>query len=90
MGDMKPSNGLRTIHSPALDTPTVPIEPLLNISDVALICGKSKRTILRWVREGKLPSFKIGGSRFFNKQEIWDFLRARPSTTPPTTEGMPR
>jgi excisionase family DNA binding protein len=36
---------------------------LLTISEAAIFCRHGKRTIQRWLREGKLPYHRIAGGR---------------------------
>ncbi len=41
--------------------PTVPQKPLLNPNDVARIMNVKRKTVYRWLADGKIPGHKIGG-----------------------------
>ena len=43
--------------------------------DVAKILRIHFKTALKWGKEGKLPSFKIGNSRYFHPEEIMALRR---------------
>jgi excisionase family DNA binding protein len=46
--------------SAPIPTPSGALEPLLGLDDVAELCGVARRTVDRWVREGRLRGIKLG------------------------------
>lgn len=42
---------------------------LKSIKEVADFLGVSRKTVLRWIRSGKLRAFKLGGGRFWRIRE---------------------
>ena len=66
---------------------------LLTAREVGEVLGVSTETVLRWVRQGKLPAIRLpGGAIRFREQEVeaWLAERATPSrgalTTPDVEE----
>ena len=43
---------------------------LMTKNQVAVVFGKTSRTIMNWVKEGRLKGHKIGGSWFFKKADV--------------------
>ena len=53
------------VHVPVEGFPT-----LLKVKEVCQLLGVSKPTIYEWMREGKMPSLKIGARRLFDAADI--------------------
>lgn len=51
----------------------------LKIKDVADLLNVSETTIRRWLSEGKIPSYKIGGQHRFSRGEIQNWVVSRKS-----------
>lgn len=49
----------------------------LKIKDVAELLNVSETTIRRWLSEGKIPSYKIGGQYRFSRGEIQNWVVSR-------------
>lgn len=49
----------------------------LKIKDVADLLSVSETTIRRWLSEGKIPSYKIGGQHRFSRGEIQNWVVTR-------------
>lgn len=47
----------------------------LRLNDAAEYLNKSPITIRRWVKEKKIPSYKIGRENLFVKEELDDYIR---------------
>jgi PTS system nitrogen regulatory IIA component len=52
-------------------------ERLLTIDDVAEFLQVNPMTIYAWVRDGKIPAFKIGKVWRFKKEEIEKWLKGK-------------
>jgi excisionase family DNA binding protein len=52
-------------------------EPYINKAEVARRLGKEVRTIDNWMRQGKIPYFKIGRSVNFKWSDVDAFMRER-------------
>ena len=50
-------------------------ERLLTIDDIAEFLQVNPMTIYAWVRDGKIPAFKIGKVLRFKKSEIDEWLK---------------
>ena len=74
--------------APAKPVHDLGVEPLIGIRDVATFFGLSQATIRRWVREGKLPSIKIGRSPKFHKSDILRLVKTTMPTTQPTEDPI--
>jgi len=48
----------------------VEIVDVMTLSEVAEYLGKSRATIWRWQKEGKLPALQLGKRLFFQTQDI--------------------
>jgi excisionase family DNA binding protein len=58
---------------------TRPLSP----ADVAAELGVSKDTVLRWIRDGKLPAARLGYRTLrIRRQDLDAFLRSPPATAP--------
>jgi excisionase family DNA binding protein len=42
---------------------------LLTIKNICEIAGVTRGTVIAWIREGKLPAFKLGGGRLWRIRE---------------------
>ena len=45
------------------------MDKLLTVSEVAERLKVERRTVIRWVLEGRLRGFKLGGGRFWRVRE---------------------
>lgn len=54
--------------------------PILDAAQVAELLGMNVQMVRRYAREGRLPAYKLPGSRTFRfvRDEVIDFLRAHP------------
>jgi len=50
-------------------------ERLLTIDEVAEFLHMNPMTVYSWVRDGKIPAFKIGKVWRFRKTEIYEWLK---------------
>jgi excisionase family DNA binding protein len=50
-------------------------EPFLTLEEVAKMLRKSVKTIRRFISQGHLPSFKIGGIRHVLVSEVQKFIQ---------------
>lgn len=48
---------------------------LLTVLDVCALYGKSRRTIYRWMEQGKLKGKKLGGQWVFTREAVADMLK---------------
>lgn len=54
------------------------LEPLLSVDDVAELCGVPRRTVERWLYEGRAPvSVKCGRYRRFRRSAVETWLDSR-------------
>lgn len=55
--------------------------PILDAAQVAELLGMNVQMVRRYAREGRLPAYKLPGSRTFKflRDEVIDFLRAHPA-----------
>lgn len=51
--------------------------PLLDLSTTAEYLNTSKVTLKRWVRNGAIPAYKLGGTYRFKKEEVDEFVERR-------------
>jgi excisionase family DNA binding protein len=49
----------------------------MKIDEAARYLGVSRRTVYRWVWDGKLPASKVGGLYFIDPQDLEDLLKKR-------------
>lgn len=49
---------------------------LIDVHRLARLCSFSARTAAKFVKEGKIPSVKIGGRRLFRVEAIRQWLKA--------------
>ncbi len=50
---------------------------MLTINEAAKLLGMPKATVMRWVRQGKLPTREIGGQTLFSQEELVRWARKR-------------
>lgn len=66
----------------------------LNLEDVAELLNISETTLERWIKEGNIPCYQIGGEAKFNRREIEDWVMNRQglegASFPDGTEGTLR
>lgn len=55
-------------------------ENFLTLKEVARILRVSVVTMNRFMREEKIPSYKVGGRRLFDKSEVIQWVRDHRST----------
>jgi len=46
--------------------------------EVAIKLGVHHDTVLRWIRSGQLPSFKLGGARFIRRDTLDEVMAPAP------------
>jgi excisionase family DNA binding protein len=51
-------------------------ERLMRVDEVANLVGVTSHTIGVWIREGRIPSKRLGGARRFVRSEIDEWIRA--------------
>jgi len=49
----------------------------LNVKDAALLLNVSEKSIYRWIKDGKLPAYKINESYRFNRAELLEWATAQ-------------
>lgn len=59
---------------------------MLSVREAAEVLGVSQKTVYRWIKEGRVPSHRLGGQHFLERSEvnnlvIRDGLGPLPSTT---------
>ncbi len=59
---------------------------MLSVREAAEVLGVSQKTVYRWIKEGRVPSHRLGGQHFLERSEvnnlvIRDGLAPLPSTT---------
>ncbi len=47
----------------------------LSVGELALAAGYAELTIRRYVSEGRIPSFKMGGRRYIRRADALNFLK---------------
>lgn len=52
----------------------------LTSSSAAELLGVTRPTLMKWAREGKIPSFKAGTHTRFKREDVLDFKRHRDQT----------
>ncbi len=51
-----------------------PLEPLLNIKDVAEVCGVSTKTVRRWIQSGQLVAIRLGRQWRIARKDLERFI----------------
>ena len=51
-------------------------EKWVNLKDVAVYLSMSEDTVLTWIKEGKLPFYRVGKRYKFKISEIDDWIRS--------------
>ena len=51
-------------------------EKLVNLKDVAVYLSMSEDTVRTWIKEGKLPFYRVGKRYKFKISEIDDWIRS--------------
>lgn len=49
---------------------------LVGLSELSEYIGVSRRTAERWVADGTIPSFRLGGKRFIDIRELREVIEA--------------
>src|SRR3990167_5993930 len=52
----------------------------LTLSDLVTLLQIKQETILSWVHDGTLPSYRLGGNLLFNREEIEKWLLSHQKT----------
>jgi excisionase family DNA binding protein len=52
----------------------LPDKDLLNVTEVATYLGLHRRTVQRYVQEGKLPAYKVGKRYMVRREDLIKFL----------------
>jgi len=47
----------------------------INVKELSNIIGLGVTTINKYVMSGKIPSYKVGGRRLFNKDEVIEWMK---------------
>lgn len=55
----------------------------LSVDEVAQILGMTKKGVYKWLNEGVIPGYKIGGSWIVLRDELRDTLAAGRNTPAP-------
>jgi len=63
---------------------TEDLPPILDAAQVAELLGMNVQMVRKYAREGRIPAYRLPGGRVFRffRDEIIDFLRAHPVTSP--------
>jgi excisionase family DNA binding protein len=67
----------RTAQQGGKENMTKTLENLITIKEAAERLNRHPATILNWVKAGKLPGYKIAGSRWYVDPETFDQLAKR-------------
>lgn len=59
-----------------IDTTSDHVEKWVNLDNVAEHLSLSKYTVRNWVKEGRLPTYRVGKMYKFKLSEIDDLVRA--------------
>ena len=59
---------------------------LLDVPTVAGLLGMTNKAIYAWLRQGKLPGYKLNGSWVIVRDELRDQLAAGSNQPPPSEE----
>jgi excisionase family DNA binding protein len=49
--------------------------PLLKVKEVCALLSVSRLTLYQWMHSGRLPSVKVGGRRFFHREQVQSLLQ---------------
>jgi nitrogen PTS system EIIA component len=60
---------------------------MISVREAAELIGVSQKTIYRWIKDGRMPSYRLGGQHFLERSEVNDLviregLRPLPEATP--------
>ncbi len=60
------------------------LPPILDAAQVAELLGMNVQMVRKYAREGRIPAYRLPGGRVFRffRDEIIEFLRAHPVTSP--------
>lgn len=51
------------------------MEKLLTVREVSELFGVTEITVRRWVKDGTIPSYLIGGARRFSRIELLEHIK---------------
>ncbi|HOV76768.1 MAG TPA: helix-turn-helix domain-containing protein, partial [Sedimentisphaerales bacterium] len=43
---------------------------MLSVREAAEVLGVSQKTVYRWIKEGRVPSHRLGGQHFLERSEV--------------------
>ncbi len=49
----------------------------IDIEELSNLINISITTINRWIKKGKIPTYKVGKSRLFDKKEILEWMKEK-------------
>ena len=55
----------------------------LSVADVSTLLGVSSKTVYRWVKDGRLPAYRLGQQFRFNRAELLEWATAQRVTVAP-------
>jgi len=67
-------NGGETAKVIQVEIASQPMRPFFTVASLAVYLGLSERTITDWLRDGILPSYKIGGARRIDPADVDAYL----------------
>ena len=74
--------------SKALDSLFESLPARLTVDQLTGVLGLSDRSVAyRWLREGRIPAIKLGGTWMILRDDVRDFLEANYNVPPPRTPG---
>lgn len=65
------------VVNPLNSTPSVSVDELLTIAEVAVYLKLSRRTAWRWCKAGQLPAVKVGHQWRVARSDLESFVRRR-------------
>lgn len=75
------------IVSKALDRLFEALPERLTIEQLTDVLGLSDRSVTyRWLREGRVPAIKLGGSWLILRDDVRDYLEANYNVPPPSSQ----
>jgi excisionase family DNA binding protein len=63
-----------------MDSPAVPISPLLDVRRTAERLGLSEKQVRRLIRRGELPALRVGAAVRVDPRELDDWLHSDPES----------
>ncbi len=47
---------------------------MISVREAADLMGVSQKTVYRWIKDGRVPSYRLGGQHFLEKSEVNDLI----------------